>query len=451
MTSIGVSLEGSDPDLAVRLTELLASTRGAPQSGELRGRLAMAYEMNGFPDAALATYAQAGALDPDEFSWPYFRALLLAKNGDLSAAVDQLDRAIDIDADYVPTWLWRGRWCLDMGDDTSAEASYRRAQALGAGSPAVAGIAQVRMRAGQHSQALALLEPMANEQRHPHLYRMLGEVYRELGRDEDARLAFARGRHATSLQWFDPRQGTKTEYIAGFNNQMAYAQDLLSVGRYDEALKILQPWRERHPDDAALLTNLGWAYMSLGDLDQAQEIMERGLNEHSKDTPGYYLHFHLGRLHAMRGQVPDALHHLETASTLNPTQSEPHEERANLLLRQGRRDDALAAFEKALEVGSRFPEQLLQAMGVVEAARGHWKEAIEHFREAVREDPSFAIAYVQLGRSLGQEGRWQDAREALDTAERLGTHPQDVAAARRVLAALENADAEAAEASPEGV
>lgn len=450
---IAVSVEDADPDLAARLKDLLAATRGAPQSGELRGRLAMAYEMNGFPDAALGTYAQAESLDPGEFSWPYFRALLLAKNGDLPAALDQLDRAIGLDADYVPAWLWRGKWSLDSGDDAEAEASYRRAEALGAGSPAVAGLAQVRMRAGQYSQALALLEPVANEQRHPHLYRMLGEAYRELGRGEDARVASARGRHATSLQWFDPRQGVKTEYIAGFKNQMAHAQDLLSVGRYEDALEILEPWRERYPEDAALLTNLGWAYMSLGDLDQAQAIMERGLAEHSDDTPGYYFHYHLGRLHAMRGEVADALDHLATASALNPTQSEPHLERANLLLRLGRRDEALAAFEKAMEVGTRFPEQTLQTMGVIEAARGRWQEAIGYFREAVREDPSFAMAYVQLGRSLGQEGRWGEAREALATADRLGTHPRDVAAARRVLAALEagaDPNAEVAEASPDG-
>lgn len=452
MSPVGVSLEGADPDLAVRLKEFLSATRGAPHSGELRGRLAMAYEVNGFPEAAIATYAQAGALDPDEFSWPYFRALLLARNGDLPAAVEHLDRAIGIDADYVPAWLWRGKWSLDIGDDASAEASYRRAEALGAGSPAAAGMAQVRMRAGQYSRALALLEPVANEQRHPHLYRMLGEAYRELGRDEDARLAFARSRHATPLQWFDPRQGVKTKYIAGFKNQMAHAQDMLSVGRYEDALEILEVWRDRHPNDAALLTNLGWAYMGLGDLDQANEIMERGLVEHSKDTPGYYFHYHLGRLRAMQGKVPDALHHLVTASTLNPTQSEPHEERANLLLRLDRRDEALAAFEKALEVGSQFPERLLQIMGVVEAARGKWKEAIAHFREAVREDPSFAIAHVQLARSLAQESLWQEARAALDMADRLGTHPKDVAAARHVLAALEaGVDADEAQVSSEGV
>lgn len=434
---IGVSLEGADPDLAARLQELLAATRGAPQSGAIRGRLAMAYEMNGFPDAALGTYAQAQALDPDEFSWPYFRALLLAKNGDLPAAVEQLDRAIDIDADYVPAWLWRGKWFLDMGEDASAEASYRRAEALGAGSPAVAGLAQIRMRAQQHSQALALLEPVANEQRHPHLYRMLGEVYRELDRGEDARFALARGRHATSVQWFDPRQGVKTEYIAGFKNQMAHAQDLLSVGRYDDALKILEPWREQYADDAALLTNLGWAYMSLGDLEKAQEIMERGLAKHSEDTPGYYFHYHLGRLHAQRGEAQKAMDHLARAATLNPTQSEPHVERANLLLRTGRDDEALAAFRRALEVGTRRPEQLMQTMGVIEAARGQWQDAIAHFRAAVREDPSFTMAYVQLARTLAQEARWEEAREALSTADRLGTHPQDVVAARRVVAALE--------------
>ena len=438
---IAVSLDDADPDIVRGISDLLAAVRAAPQSGELRGRLAMAYEMNGFPEAALATYAEAAGLDPGEFAWPYFRALLLGRSGDVPAALTSVEQAITIDQDYVPAWLWQGKWLMDIGDEDNAEIAYRRAQDLGAGSPAIAGLAQIRLRQGQPSQAAALLESVSSEHSHPQLHRMLGEAYRSLGREDDARIAFARGKLASPLEWFDPRQFRKTEYVWGFKNQMAHAGDLLLVGMTEEALAILDVWEDRHPEDPALLTNLGWAYLNLDDLDRAYEILQRGVSVHSS-TPsvGYHFHFHLGRLHVRWRDDEKALFHLEKAVELNPAQPYPHEERGKILLRQGRTDEGIEAFDVAVEKGIPNAESLLHAAGIAEAARGRWSQAIERFRQATAANPAFAEAYLHLARSLGEVGRIDEAGEALDWAARLGTHPGAVAAARRILASGESSE-----------
>ena len=434
-----VALDDADPDIVAGISELLASVRAAPQSGELRGRLAMAYEMNGFPDAALATYEQAAGLDPEEFSWPYFRALLLGKNGDLPAALASLEQSIAIDQDYVPAWLWQGKWSLDSGDEKTAETAYRRAQDLGAGSPAIAGLAQLRLRQGRPSQAVALLEAVNPEYSHPQLHRMLGEAYRNLGRDDDARIAFARGKLAQALEWFDPRQHQKTDYVWGFKNQMALAGELLVAGQIEDALALLHDWEERHPADPALLTNLGWAYLNLDDLDRAHEILLRGVAAHSSThSSGYHFHFHIGRLYVRWREDDKALFHLDKAAELNPTQPYPHEERGKVLLRQGRTDEGLDALDVALAKGIPNPASVLDAAGMAEAARGRWTEAIERFRQATEADPAFTEAYVHLARSLGQVERFDEARKALDWAARLGTHPGAVASARDILASAES-------------
>ena len=149
---------GVDGAVRTRLEQLLGSARAAPGSAEMRGRLAIAYEVNGFADSALATYLQAASLDASEFRWPYFAALLLAKRGDLDAAVEQIDAALAIDDGYIPAWLWRGEWRREQGRLDEARAAYRRAQALDAGSPAVAGLAQVALREGEPALAVELLE-----------------------------------------------------------------------------------------------------------------------------------------------------------------------------------------------------------------------------------------------------------------------------------------------------
>ena len=421
------------------ITGLFVAVRAAPQSGELRGRLAMAYEMNGFPDAALATYAQAAVLEPEEFSWPYFEALLLGKNGDLPAALGSLEQSIAIDDEYVPAWLWRGKWLLDTGDEDAAEVAYRRAQELGAGSPAIAGLAQIRLRQGRPNQAVALLESVGAEYSHPQLHRMLGEAYRNLGRADDARIAFARGKLAEALEWFDPRQHQKTDYVWGFKNQMALAGELLVAGQIEDALALLHDWEKRYPDDPALLTNLGWAYLNLDDLDRAHEILLRGVAAHSSaHSSGYHFHFHIARLYVRWRDDEKALFHLEKAVQLNPTQPYPHEERGRILLRQGRTDEGLEAFDVAVQKGIPNPENLLDAAGLAEAARDRWPEAIERFEQATAANPAFTQAYVHLARSLGEAERFDEARKALDWAARLGTHPGAVASARRVLAGGES-------------
>ena len=439
LTPVVAEIGDADPDIVAGIADLLAAVRAAPQSGELRGRLAMAYEMNGFPDAALATYSQAAVLDPDEFSWPYFEALLLGKNGDLPAALASLGQSIAIDQEYVPAWLWQGKWLLDSGDEDGAHTAYRRAQELGAGSPAIAGLAQIRLRQDQPSQAVALLESVSAEYSHPQLHRMLGEAYRNLGRDDDARIAFARGKLAEALEWFDPRQHQKTSYVWGFKNQMALAGELLVAGQIEDALAILRDWEGRYPDDPALLTNLGWAYLNLDDLDRAHEVLLRGVAAHSSThSSGYHFNFHLGRLYVRLRDDEKALFHLERAAQLNTTQPHPHEERAKILLRQGRTDEGLAALELAVQTGISNPENLLDAAGMAEAARGRWSHAIERFRQATEANPAFTEAYIHLARSLGQAGRFDEAREALDWAARLGTHPGAVASARRILASVES-------------
>ena len=76
----------------------------------LRGDLGMAYEVNGFPDAAFASYQNAETLDQNNARWPYFQSLLLSDQGEQQLALAALDRAIAIDSVYGPAWLWKGAY-----------------------------------------------------------------------------------------------------------------------------------------------------------------------------------------------------------------------------------------------------------------------------------------------------------------------------------------------------
>ena len=430
-----VDYNESDVALREMLTKVIAKAQAVPDSGEARGELGMTYEMNDFQEAAIATYAQAWALDPGEFLWPYFQSQLMHKLGDTDEALRVLDAALLLDDQYVPAWLWRGSWLRALGRFDEAIEAFERAEELGAGAPATAGIAQALMGQSQHEDALELLRGLSHIN-HPHIQRLLGRAYQAVGMTEDARIALARGRHATPMQWRDERHQPKWRFLASHGGRLVHAEGLLKSDQFEEAVAVLEPMFEATPEDPAVVSNLAVAHGRVGNTERAFELIAHGLNV----APEYYrYHNVLASIHYHREELDTALEHLDAAIAAHPAQVWPHQQMARIFMQQRRYDEALEAFDRALQYGPETPEQLLHQAGVIEGARERWPEAIERFQRAVAIDESFTLAYIYLGRSLAEAGRFEEAKLALDWAERLDTHPQELAGARARANALEKA------------
>ena len=431
------SMEGADRDLMGLVDDLLAAVRAAPDSGELRGRLAMAYDVNGFDPAAIVTYRQAQSLDPTEFDWPYFRALLLGKRADFEDALSALDEAFAIDSDYAPAWLWRGAWLLEMSLYDEARAAYERAGDLEPKSPAAAGIAQSLLRQERFGEVISILEPVADRIPHPHVQRMLGEAYRAVGRTEDARIAMARGRVGHVIQWTDPRIARKAEYVGGFGRRLIRGQDLIKANLPRKALEVIKPLEAWKPDDEGLISNLFWAYKNAGEIEKAVEVLERGIEIHPQQ-----FRFHLSLADAYRdmGDHERMKHHLELALEGDPTNGWAHEQLARIAMHEQRYDDALASFDIALQHGTDNQVDVLYTAAAVEGSRERWPQCIERFQRLVEVDISIAKGHIGLGLCLAEVGRFEEARGAFAWAERIGTHPDALAQARRQVAAIESRD-----------
>ena len=431
-----VETKDIDANLAELLNVTLDQARSSPGSAAIRGQLAMTYDVNGFPDAALTTYLQAEQLDPGTFAWPYFQAMLLAKRNDPENAIVAMDRAISLDPKYVPAWLLKGTWFIDLERFEDAKIAYEEATRLGAGSPAIAGSARVLLLEGRPAEAAKLLEPLSQTMQHPHLYRMLGRAYRALGRADDARIAFARGRRDEPLRWRDPIQSQKADYIGGFGGRLIHAENALKAGAYEDALALLEQLREIRPDDPALLSHLSLAYLRTGAIEKALSTILEGFEHHPEY---YYFHVNVAGLYREQGRVDDALRHLQRAIEINPNQAEGHEQLGRMLLQQGHYDEALASLEKAINHGANDPVAALHSGGLIEGSRENWTAAIHYFERAVEIDVSFTMGHIYLGRCLAEAKRFDEAKRALDWAEKLGTHPSELASARTRVSVLEAA------------
>ena len=433
-----VSLAQASADLVALVDELLASVRTLPTSAEMRGRLGMAYEVNDFETAAVEAYRQAEALDPEDFRWPYFRAMLVAELGDTQAALEAMAAALAIDDSYVPAWLYRGIWLASLGEPEEARSAFERARALGAQTNGAAGIAQALLAQGRAAEAAALLEPLSERLRHPHVYRLLGRTYQALGREDDARIALARGRDPTPLQWRDPLQEQKWPLLASYGGRLVHAENLLRVGRFEEAAAVLEPMRGSGPGDESVLANLALAYGRSGRLELAFETLREGF----RDKPDHFrFHNVMASLYQEKGEMENAVRHLRQSVERQPSQTWPYERLGLLLMEEGEYDEALTVLDRALELGIDRPEQILYTTALLEGIAERWGPAIDRLQRAVGLNPAFTKAYVSLGRCLAEAGRYDEAGAALAWAERLDTHPEELASARKRLANLQAGDA----------
>ena len=437
-----------DKDLSIYLDGLLETARAMPTSALARGRLGMAYDVNGLQEEALLTYQQAAALDSTDFRWPYYSAHLVVKGGEYDQALVLLERALNIDNKYAPGWLWRGSWLLKAGLYEEAIAAFERANELNPGVESEFGLAQVLIPLGRYNEALEKLNTVLKFTTHPYIYRTLGEVLRALDRTDEARIAMIRGKEAAALDYTDNLLASRSDHLRG-HSSFQYAQQLSASGRPNEALVILQRLQIYYPENSCgseegivlscnLMNSSGIAYDRAGLPSRALEILHRGIKLNEDYIP---FHITLGNLYRRQGNLAKALEHIDRAIVLNPARGYTHEQRGRVLFGLSLFDDAKNAFTRALELEPQKRTTLFY-LGLTAIEMNNWGDALRYFENVTRVEPSFAIGYVFVARSLAELGRFEESRKAQLEAQQYGAEPSELEkiTRRRETLALQSKD-----------
>jgi len=434
--------DSPDRDLAEYLEALIRSVRTTPDSAVMRGRLGMAYDVNRLHDAAMATYGQAELLDPEDFRWPYFQAHLIADSAEHARALEVLDRALDIDAEYAPAWLWRGSWLLNIGRPNEAMDAFSRALDLGGGE-AQFGRAQAMVALGQHGQAVELLESLVSNFPRPFVYRTLGEALRGLGRMDEARVAMVQGADAQPVAWIDELRRQRNVHLRG-NASYEHAKSLSAAGRLDDAVAILTRLQRHHPEAHCareegfflacnLMNSFAIAEDRAGDPEGALQTLRRGLDLNPDFIP---FHLTMANVHRQQRDLDSALRHVDRAIELNPSRGYAHEQRGRLLFGMERYGEARTALRTALEFEPEKQTTLFY-LGLVEVEEENWLAAVGKFERVIRVEPGFALGHVFLARSLAESGRLDEAREAQRRAREFGADGRELRDTERRLRELE--------------
>jgi tetratricopeptide (TPR) repeat protein len=142
----------------------------------------------------------------------------------------------------------------------------------------------------------------------------------------------------------------------------------------------------------------------------------------------------LGGALLLRGEVDEAMEHLQEAVRLNPAHAEAHSNLGVALARRGRAAEAIEHYREALRLDSR-QTQAYSNLGNALLQQGRIREAIARFQEGLSIDPADPQARTNLAGALLREGRVDEAIAELEQVLRVTPEFQP---ARRNLEIMRN-------------
>ncbi len=197
------------------------------------------------------------------------------------------------------------------------------------------------------------------------------------------------------------------EAIAEFRKELAqnpenpFAFALLSncylqERQFAEALEVAKRAIQLEPEIPELYSFLGQAYYYNKKSVEAREAVEAGLQLNPNHAPFYHL---LGTIDLYEEDWNAALQHAEQGLEIDAEHVDLINLRAQALIQLNRKDEASATLDYALH---KAPENAFSHTnkGWVAVENDQYDDAIEHFKEALRLDPTFKFARTGLKEAI---------------------------------------------------
>ena len=219
------------------------------------------------------------------------------------------------------------------------------------------------------------------------------------------------------------------------------AELLLSQGRVDEAVALIEKQKSARAVPPSLLVVLGDAYLAKKSLPQAEENYLLALENRLDNASAL---FGLAQISRLKNEMREASIYLNRVATLTADSKSPEflYKFGLEAMRAGMIDEAKSALERALELRPKDPQYLL-ALGIAWLRKGDLFEAEKHFRRLLAMEPANAQAQLHLGYVLLNQKKYAEARLWLEKSARPGVAIPEVFYYLGLVAQEQNDDARA--------
>ena len=202
----------------------------------------------------------------------------------------------------------------------------------------------------------------------------------------------------------DPRHKNARQNLAEtFRRQERHEE---AIESYRAVLRIDSKYTMAH-------AGLGDSLFHLHRYKEAVAALEQSLALEPDARIAGWLHILLGQALEKLGRLDAAVEHYERAVALDPRDSRPLVQLANLRGAQGRSDEADEYLRRVRELRPQEPVTL-QNMAESLRKQERYEEAIETYRAVLDVDPKYALAHAGLGTTLFAMKRYEEAIASLE-------------------------------------
>ena len=207
-----------------------------------------------------------------------------------------------------------------------------------------------------------------------------------------------------------------------------------------KTLEEVQQAVDENPTSTAAHLNLGFAYLELGSMQQAEAEFESVVRLDPHSAGGYYW---LGGVYFLQARYEDTIDVFQQALEKLPGWSVAYHSLGMSYFERHNHDAAEIAFNKALELMQKSespryevplssfgtggygwsiklsPANALYFLGLIASQRGSFNNAKTYWRQAVEVGPPLAEVYFELGVAYNKDGQWENSVRVLREAIQL--------------------------------
>lgn len=201
----------------------------------------------------------------------------------------------------------------------------------------------------------------------------------------------------------------------GFLNDLGEAY--LKADKASEAVAVFIKMTEMEPDASDAYCRLGNARIAAGDFDGAEEAYRKAVE--IDPTEGGTFYNRLANVYLHDGFYERAEHACRKCLELRHDEAMYHCSLGDILVKQGKIDDAFEAYGKAVQLDIISGGVYYNRLGNILARENHHLKAIEAFQKCIAEDSRNPFYYIRIAESYAALGFSDLAKEAQRKAKSL--------------------------------